>query len=120
MIWTYCFPTQKSGGHIEGKPLSNFSFADDLAILAPSPCGENKLLAVCDDLAKENVIEFTAANSVVLLILPKTFKLVTKPNIYLGESVLPYVERFKCSVHFLTASFTDEEDIDREKQKKNN
>ena len=49
-----------------------------------------------------------------MLVLPKTFELVSKPNIYLGESVLSYVERFKYLGHILTASFTDDEDIHRE------
>ena len=43
----------KIGCHIGGKPLNNFSFADDLAILAPSAHALNKLLAICDEFAKK-------------------------------------------------------------------
>ena len=39
---------KKIGCHIGGKPLNNFSYADDLAILAPSAHALNKLLANCD------------------------------------------------------------------------
>ena len=85
-------------------------------ILAPSARALNEMLAICDDFAKKNLIEFSAAKSVVLLVLPKTLKLVNKPNIYLGENVLSYVERFKYLGHILTATFTDDEDIDREKR----
>ena len=106
----------KIGCHIGEKPLNNFSYADDLAILAPSARALNKLLAICDDFAKKNIIEFRAAKSFVWLMLPKTFKLVTRPNIYLGESAFSYVERFKYFGHILTASFTDDEYINHEKR----
>ena len=79
----------KIGCHIGGIPLNNFSYADDLAILAPSARALNKLLSICDEFVRKNIIEFSAAKSVVLLILPKTFKLVTEPNIYLGKSFSP-------------------------------
>ena len=65
-----------------------------MAILAPSANALSELLAICDEFAKKNLIKFSAAKSAVLLVLPKTIKLVSKPNIYLGESVLSYVEGF--------------------------
>ena len=86
-----------------------------MTLPAPSTCAINKLLAVCNDFAKKNHIEFSAAKSVVLLLLPKTLKLVAKPNVYLGESVLSYLERLESLGHILTVSFTDDEDIVREK-----
>ena len=49
-------------------------------MLAPSARALNKLLASCDDFANKNLIEFSTAKSVVLLIIPKTFKIITKPN----------------------------------------
>ena len=104
------------GCHIGRKPLNNFSCADDLAILVPSASALNERSAVCDDFAKKNLIEFSAAKSVGLLVPPKTLKLVTKPNVYLGETVLSYVERFKYLGHILTASFTGDKNVDREKR----
>ena len=76
----------------------------------------HRLLAICDDFAKKNFIEFGAAKSVVLLVLRKAFNLETMPKIYLGGSVPSYVEMFKYLGHILFVSFTDDEDIDREKR----
>ena len=41
----------KIGCRIAGKSLNNFSYTDDLAILAPSARALNELLANCDDFA---------------------------------------------------------------------
>ena len=57
---------------------------------------------------KKKIIDLSAAKSVILLRTPKTFQLVTKQIVYLGERVLSYVERFKYLGHILTASFTDD------------
>lgn len=104
------------GCHVGGRPLNNFSYADDLAILAPCARALNSLLEICDIFARENCIEFSSSKSVVLLITPKHFTLDIRPNIYLGECNISYVERFKYLGHVLTADFTDDEDIDRERR----
>ena len=51
----------KSECHIGGKPLNKFSYADDLAIIASSTRALNRVLVICDDFAKKNVVEFSAA-----------------------------------------------------------
>ena len=51
----------KIGCHIAGKPLNNFSYAEHLAILAPSARALNELLAIGNDFARKNLIEFSAA-----------------------------------------------------------
>ena len=94
-------PSSKVGYHIRGKPLDNFTYADDSTIPGPSAR------------AKEHFFEFSVAKSFVLLIIPKTFKLVAKPKIYLGESILFYSERFKNLGHTLT-DFADDEEVHRE------
>ena len=71
----------KIGCQIGGEPINNFSYTNDLAILGPSARSLNKLLAICDNFAMKILFVFSAAKLVVLLLLPKTFKIVTKPDI---------------------------------------
>ena len=62
-----------------GKPQNNFSYADDLAILAQSVSVLNKMLAIRDVFSKIKAIDLNGGKSVVLLVLPKINKLIVKP-----------------------------------------
>ena len=103
----------KVGCHIGGMPSNNFAYADDLAILAPSARGLNKLLQICEDFAKENLIEFSPTKTVVLLIAPPRYNVETSPNIYLGDIILSYVTKFKYLGHIISCDLKDDDDIDR-------
>ena len=98
---TYCLLTQNLGVTL-----------DDLAILTPSSRALKALLVTCVAFATRNHIKLRVAKSVVLLILPKTSILVTKPNIYLGKSIISYIDSFKHLGLILTAVLTANEDID--------
>jgi len=54
--------------------------------------------------------------TLVLLVNPHKPVVVTKPNIYLSNQSLLYVDRFKCLRNFISEGFTDDEDIDWERR----
>ena len=62
------------GCHIGGESLNNFSYADDLAILAPSAGALNCLLQICTAFAEENLIKYNPTKTVVMLIPPPCCK----------------------------------------------
>ena len=106
----------KHGCYVGEKAMNNFSYADDLALLAPSAGSLNALLSICRKFADENMIEFSAPKSVVLLISPQLNRVPNKPNIYLGHNILSYVHEFKYLGHIISECFTDDKDIERERR----
>ena len=99
------------GCHVAGVPINNFSYADDLVLVSPSPVATNELLLICDEFAKENYIVFSPTKSVCMRILPSSLKLNRCPSVYLGGVKLLYVESFNYLGHVLNSSFSDDEDI---------
>ena len=107
----------KLGCYIGGRPSNNFSYADDVAILAPTARALNGMLSICNEFAKENLLEFSPVKSVVMRILPPGYHMQRVPNIYLGSTVLASVDEFKYLGHIITADFMDDLDIERERRK---
>ena len=52
----YMLSNSKVGCHVANKCMNSFSYADDLALVAPSAHSMNELLALCDKFASENHI----------------------------------------------------------------
>ena len=103
------------GCHIDGQALNNFSYADDLALLAPNARSMNMLLRVCTEFADENYIHFSAEKSVCMLIRSAGgMSSSISPNIYLGSTVLAYVQNFKYLGHIISNDLKDDEDLKRE------
>ena len=98
------------GCHVGDIPMNNFSYADDLALIAPSAAALNDLLKICDKFASEHYIIFSNTKSVCMRILPNRVKLKC-PSVYLGESILQFVEDFNYLGHVITSDFTDDKDI---------
>ena len=105
------------GCHIAGTPLNNFSYADDLAIVAPSATAMNELLGICDKFAADNHIVYNTTKSVSMVILPPRMKFETVPNLYLNNCILNFVDKFKYLGYILNKEFTDDDDIRRERQR---
>ena len=72
---------------IAGVPLNNFSYADDLALVAPSAGGLNQLLKICDRIALEDYIIYSSTKS-VRMFMQSNNKLKTMPNIYQSDTNL--------------------------------
>ena len=107
----------KVGCYVSDRPVNNFSYADDLALVAPSATALNLLLETCDSFAKDNYIIFSTTKSVCMSILPKCSTITRLPNIYLTNSKLNYVDHFNYLGHTITSKFTDDEDIGKETRK---
>ena len=105
------------GCHIAGQPMNNFSYADDLVIVAPSASALNDLLKSCDRFAKEHYVIFSPVKSVCMRILPRQVKLNCCPSIYLGNEKLNFVDSFNYLDHTVTANFKDDTDMSKEMRK---
>ena len=94
--------------------LNNFSYVDDRKLLAPFALGLTSLVIIRKRFVDGNSVQFCAPKSVVLLISFPACKLRNRPNVYLGDNVLSYVEEFRYSGHVICESCTGDKDIDRE------
>ena len=113
----YALSSSRVGCHVGEKPMNNLSYADDLALVAPSTAALNDLLKICDTFAAENYIIFSSTKSVCMRILPKQLKLNNCPSVYLGENKLQFVEDFNYLGHTITSDFSDDKDILKEMRK---
>ena len=91
--------------------MNNFSYADDLALVAPSATALNDLLRICEHFASEHYIVYSTTKLVCMCIPPKRAPPLVPPSIYLGGIKLEYVDAFPYLGHIITADFTDDEDI---------
>ena len=105
----------KLGCHIGGEPVNNFSYANYLATVAPAARALNAMLSICSDFAENNYLEFSASKSVVLVIVPPSISIPIKPNVYLENSVLSYVDHFEYLGHILSSDLSDDANIDRDR-----
>ena len=80
--------------YVGEEALNNFSYADDLALLAPSASAPNSLVLIGQKFADENSVQIGAPKSVIQLISTPAYKLGNRPSFYLGDNVLSYVEEF--------------------------
>ena len=97
--------------------MNNFSYADDLALVAPSATALNQLLQTCKSFADDNYIIFSTTKSVCMAVLPNCSSITMVPNIYLGNSKLSYVEEFNYLGHNINSKFSDDEDVKKETRK---
>ena len=106
------------GCYISEKPVNNFSYADDLALVAPSAAAlNNQLLQTCESFAKDNYIIFSTTKSVCMSVLPNRSTITRLPNIYLENSKLTYVDNFNYLGHTMNSKLSDNEDISKEARK---
>ena len=113
----YALSNSKVGCHLGESPMNNLSYADDLALMAPSTAALNDLLKICNSFAAENHIIFSSTKSVCMRILPKHLKLKNCPSVYLGENKLQFVDDFNYLGHTVTSDFSDDKDILKEMRK---
>ena len=102
------------GCHIANEAANNFSYADVMAVVAPSATALNELLRICEFFAINHYIDFNVNKSVCLNVLPQSARSLSSPNIYLAGLILKYVKSLKYLGHFIREDFTDKLDLDRE------
>ena len=76
------FLANSGGGcHIAGKAAKDFSYADDLALVAPTARALNQLNAICESFSVVNYVKYITSKTVCMCILPQRSGIVKLPNI---------------------------------------
>jgi len=99
------------GLHVVGA----LAYADELVLLAPTASAMLKLLAICEDYAREYNISFKALKSKCLVALPKnccnTLKKVNDCTLYIDGTMIDLVPSFSHLGHLITSDSDDGEYI---------
>ena len=106
----------KVGCIVNGVIANHLIYADDMVLMAPSPCALQELLHVCEYYGKLNVIKYNPKKTVCMTVLPKWLKSIAIPKFVLNPVELKTAEKKKYLCVFVTDSLTD--DVDMEKQRK--
>ena len=72
------------GCHIAGNAANNFSYADDLALVAPTARALNQLIAFCESFSVVNYIKYSTSKTVCMCIVLRRSDIVKLLNIYLA------------------------------------
>ena len=91
------------------------AYADDIVLIAPTPSAMRKLLAICDDYAKEFNIIFNADKSNFIVVAARKrrhlYNDMCAYKFYIGGKIVANVEQYTHLGHIITSSFTDKDDI---------
>ena len=74
------------------------------------------MLRIFDEFVKENLIEYSPTETVVLLNQLPHWNVEAGPNIYLGDVILAYVDKFKYLGQIITHDLKNDQDNDRERR----
>lgn len=106
----------RAGCSVGGQCFNNISYADDMVLLSPSVCALRKLLDTCERYAETHGLRYNASKSELLLFRAgtKTYNII--PPVELGGVTLKIVSKFKYLGHWVTASQSDDLDVERERR----
>ena len=102
------------GCHIASGAMNNFSYAYDLALVAPTASALSLLTSICDDCAEENYIKFNATKFICVCILSLRSGIGKLLNAYFSGNARGYVNTFWYTGDIICSDFNDGEDIRRE------
>ncbi|XP_013148875.1 PREDICTED: RNA-directed DNA polymerase from mobile element jockey-like [Papilio polytes] len=104
------------GCSIDGTFINNINYADDMVLLAPSISALRKLLHICENFAIAHGLKYNALKS-ELLVFPAGNKCYLNiPPVTLSGTRIKTVTKYKYLGHWLTATQTDDNDIERERR----
>lgn len=103
----------QAGCCIDNVFINHLFYADDLCLLAPSPGGLQVLINICYEFGMEHDIIFNSSKSVCMVTKPKRYRL-NIPCMYLGDTLINYVEHVKYLGVFIADSLSDDKDIMRQ------
>jgi len=100
------------GCFINNVCVNHLCYADDMVILAPSPCGLQLLLDTCSEYALNHDLLYNAKKSKCMVFSPKGF---IAPNLTfrLSNDTLPCVEKYKYLGVLISSCKSDNLDIQR-------
>jgi hypothetical protein len=90
------------------------AYADDLTLLAPTPSGMRKLLAICESYAAEYNIIFNVCKSKCVYVAPYSHKsgiYGLNPIFFIGGKNIEYVDQWPHLGHIIASDFDDSYDI---------
>jgi hypothetical protein len=93
--------------------VGGLAYADDVALIAPTPDAMRKMLNICDKFAAEFSIVFNAKKSKCLVFQPKRggITIPSSPSFYIGGNVIEIVDKWPHLGHIITSECNDEADI---------
>jgi hypothetical protein len=94
--------------------LGALGYADDIALLAPTPRAMRAMLSVCDEFATRFHVVFNAKKSKCLHIAPRgrsTLSSNLKPNFFIGGNSIDYVDDWAHLGHTISAACDDKTEI---------
>ncbi|XP_046962239.1 uncharacterized protein LOC124531762 [Vanessa cardui] len=104
------------GCHIGNVCVNNISYADDMALLAPSVSALRTLLGACERFAVSHGLLYNTKKSQFMVFKAGSKCPKVVPPITLCNAPLGRVYKFKYLGHIVTDSLKDDEDIERERR----
>ena len=99
------------GCFINDKPYNHLFYADDSALLAPTPAALQKLISLCESYAIDADLTYNTKKTVCLSVLPKWLKNFQSPNLYLNGKVISFKQEHKYLGVILHNNMLDKSDI---------
>ncbi|XP_050550434.1 uncharacterized protein LOC126910796 [Spodoptera frugiperda] len=103
------------GCYVDGVCCNNFSYADDMVLLAPSIGALRKLLAVCESFVAAHGLVYNV-NKTVCMVFKSGNKDPPIQPIFLNGVSLNRVRQFKYLGHWVTDDLKDDVDMERERR----
>ena len=106
--------TAKIGCHIAGECLNHISYADDMALLAPSIKALQAMVELCIIFAEEHDIIYNAKKTVCMTFWPRGYRKFQVQPITMRSTTLSYVQEATYLGHILSADLKDNLDMSRQ------
>jgi hypothetical protein len=107
------------GCYIGTNFVGALAYADDIVILAPTATAMRRLLAVCDEYAREYNISFNASKSKCMIIVPSSRRRISdgisKCSFFIGNKLIEQVDSFAHLGHAISSKLNDDADIMRQR-----
>ena len=102
------------GCHMNNVCYNHLIYADDTALLAPSPNALQSLIDVCVEFAKENGLVFNAKKTKCMCVKPAIFHKLYVPNFFLDGHIVTVVENEIYLGFNICSKKSDDESIKKE------
>ena len=87
------------------------AYADDIALLAPTPSAMRRLLRICDEYGQKFSVMFNAAKSAWLLVSKSKQPFKCVPEFYIGNQCIDLASEYVHLGHIVSASLDDKHEI---------
>jgi len=99
------------GCHVGNVLVGALAYADDIALLAPTPQAMRHLLYICERYAKEFSIKFNADKSAWLYVTKSKHLGTCVPQFCIGGHMIKQTNEYVHLGHVISASLDDKADI---------